>query len=463
MMQVSSQIFDVETLKLSGDTDKRINLVILSEGYQESELDQFTVDATDFMNDMFSQSPFAEYVDYFNVYIIKVPSNESGADHPGTATDVTEPASAVVNADTYFNATFDAYGFHRLLFYEIDGSYANNTEAKIYDVLANNFPSYDQALILVNSNVYGGSGGNFPMASKGVVNGVKATEIAIHELGHSLFNLKDEYFPLEEIYFSEAINMTQQSDPNLIIWKNWLGTNGIGIYPYNNTGFAANWYRPHQGCKMRYLSYPFCSVCKEGMIEKIHDLVSPIDSYAPISNTVNSPSFPIDFQLNLIKPIPNTLESVWVLNGSNFANNVDDVSIIETDLEEGTNTLTTVVVDNTTSLKVDNHETIHVYTVTWTINYSTLSIEDISSIVHNLHITMYPNPTNNIVNFKFENSNNLNLKVDVVTMDGKKIKSLLVSNYETQQMDISNLSTGIYITNFYANNTLIASKRLVKK
>ena len=457
MMQVSSQIFDVETLKLSGDTDKRINLVILSEGYQESELDQFTVDATDFMNDMFSQSPFAEYVDYFNVYIIKVPSNESGADHPGTATDVTEPATPIMTKDTYFNATFDAFGYHRFLYYGIDYADAASTELKIRSVLADNFPTYDQALILVNSPYYGGTGGEFPISSKAT----SANEIAIHELGHSLFNLKDEY-ELPDVYYAESINMTQETNPGLIKWKNWIGTNSIGIYPYGTSGVSATWNRPHQNCKMRYLGVPFCSVCKEGMIEKIHDLVSPIDSYTPISNTVESSTFPIDFQLNLINPKPNTLESVWTLNASNFANNVDAVSLIETNLTEGTNTLTSIVNDATALLKIDNHETIHVYTITWTINYSALGVEDINSIVNNLTINVFPNPTNNIVNFDFENSNNLTLKIDIVTMDGKKIKSLLVSNYEMQQMDISNLSTGIYITNFYANNTLIASKRLVK-
>ena len=67
VMQISSQVFDVEAIKFSGDTDKRINLVILSEGYQESELDQFITDATNFTNNLFSQSPYLEYANYFNV------------------------------------------------------------------------------------------------------------------------------------------------------------------------------------------------------------------------------------------------------------------------------------------------------------------------------------------------------------------------------------------------------------
>ncbi|NNC51325.1 MAG: T9SS type A sorting domain-containing protein [Flaviramulus sp.] len=456
-LNVSAQIFEVQTLKLSGDTDKRINLVILSEGYQNTEFDKFETDATNFMNEMFSQSPFAEYSNYFNVYIIKVPSNESGADHPGTAVDVTEPASPITSADTFFNATFDAFTYHRLLFYEIDGNYANNTEAKINSVLADNFPEYDQTIILVNSNVYGGSGGQFPMTSTGT----SANEIAIHELGHSLFNLKDEYYP-GDAQAAEAINMTQETNSSLVKWKNWVGINGIGIYAYGTSGVAATWNRPHQNCKMRYLGVPFCSVCREGIVEKIHDMVSPIDSYTPISNTLNNPTFPIEFNLNLIAPTPNTLESNWTLNTSNFASNEENVSIMETDLVEGSNTLTAVVDDNSGFLKVDSHETLHVYTVTWTINYSSLGVEDIDSNINKLNITIYPNPTNTVVNFKFENSNNLNLKVDILSIDGKKLKSLSVGNFETQQLDISDLSLGVYLTNFYANNVLVASKRIVK-
>lgn len=448
VMLVSSQIFDVQTLKNSGDTDKRINLVILSEGYQNTEFDKFETDATNFINDMFSQSPFLEYADYFNVYIIKVPSNESGSDHPGTATDVTEPASAITTADTYFNTSYDSFNIHRLL-YSSDYSIINT-------VLANNFPNYDQALILVNSSVYGGSGGPFPFTSTGN----SANEIAIHELGHSLFDLKDEYYPGDGLA-AEAINMTQETNTSLVKWKNWIGINSIGIYPYAASGNAANWNRPHQSCKMRYLSVPFCSVCKEGMIEKIHELVSPIDSYTPTSNTLDNSSFPIDFNLELIKPNPNTLKRKWTLNAVEFATNVDAISILETDLNTGINTLTAIVNDVTTFLKVDNHDTFHVYTVTWTID-NTLGIENITSNINNYNISMFPNPSNTLVNFKLESSSDATMKVEIISLDGKKVKSVSLFNLQTNQVDISHLSQGIYLTNFYSNNVLIASKKLVK-
>ncbi|WP_303318171.1 M64 family metallopeptidase [Flavivirga abyssicola] len=460
---IPAQIFDVENIKLSGDDSKRINLIILSEGYQTNELSQFITDATNFTNSMFNLSPLKEYANYFNVYAIKVPSIESGADHPGTSIEPLEssinPVVPIKIVNTYFNATYDAYGKHRLLYYEIDGNSANNTEAIINTVLANNFPTYDQALILVNSSEYGGSGGKFPMT----YSGFWGANVAVHELGHSLFDLKDEYYP-GDVLAGEAINMTQETDLNLIKWKNWLNTNGIGIYQYTCiTGNCTDWYKPHQNCIMELIDKPFCSVCKEGIIEKIHSLVSPIDSYTPISNTVSTSSFPINFNLNLIKPIPNTLESSWSLNATDIASNVDDVNILETDLNVGTNTLTAVITDNTALLKVTNHETIHVYTVTWTINHSSLAVNDIESDINNLSIVMFPNPTNTIANLKIESEKDAQLKVDIISLDGKKVKTVSLSNYTTQQVDISTLSEGVYMANFYANNVLVASKKLIKQ
>ena len=446
---ISAQVFNVETLKLSGSTDKRINLVILSEGYQTNELPQFITDATNFMNAMFSQSPFLEYTNYFNVYAIKVPSNQSGSDHPGTATDVIEPASPITNVDTYFNTSYDSYNIHRLL-YSYD-------YATISTVLANNFPVFDQAIILVNSSVYGGSGGLYPFTSTGV----SASEIAIHELGHSLFNLKDEYYPGDALA-AEAINMTQETIPALVRWKNWINRNGIDIYPYATSGNAATWNRPHQNCKMRYLGVPFCSVCKEGIVEKIHAIITPIDSYTPVSNTITNPIFPIDFQLNLIKPIPNTLESTWTLNGATFATNLDAVSILEADLNSGINNLTIAVIDVTTLLKVDNHTTIHVSTVSWIINNSALGIKDITSESNEITISLYPNPSNDFINVKVDSTLATDLVVDIISIDGKQVKTVKLLSANISQIDLSSLSVGIYVAKFYVKNVLIASKKLVK-
>lgn len=444
-----TQVFDVQTIKSSGDDDKRINLVILGDGYLVGELAQFEIDATAFMDDLFSQEPYASYENYFNVHIVKVISNESGASHPGTASDEPGPPDPVIPVSTvnnFFGTAYDSFGIHRLL-------YTANT-ALISSVLADNFPTYDQAMILVNAPYYGGSGGEFPIASTGVAAG----EIAIHELGHSFVDLNDEYYPGDGLA-AESINMTQDNNPATVKWKNWVGTNSVNIFPYGTSGTPSTWYRPHQTCKMRFLGFDFCAVCAEGTIEKIHDLVSPIDSFTPTSTAINSPAFPLDFQLNLIQTIPNTLENSWTLNSSNFETNMDAISIQENDLNVGTNNLTVVVHDATALLDVDNHDTTHFYTVSWTID-NTLGIQDVET--NDFSIVLYPNPSHNIVNISMENTLGKDIAIEIVSLDGKNIKSENISNNENSQIDISALSQGIYLANFYANGVLISSKKLVK-
>ena len=256
------QTFPVETIKNNGAKDKRINLVFLGDGYQSTELTQYLIDVNTVVTGMFSQTPFKEYEKFFNVYAVKVPSVESGAKHPGTATDVTEPATPVTNPNNYFGSQFDISNIHRLLL-PLKGSIINST-------LANNFPDYDQIFVMVNSTVYGGSGGTYATSSKNV----SAAEIAIHEIGHSFAGLADEYAIGGQ---GERPNRTIVTDAATIKWKNWLGTNNVGIYPVG----IENWQRPHQNCKMQFLNAPFCSVCQEAFINKIYALVSPIDNFTP--------------------------------------------------------------------------------------------------------------------------------------------------------------------------------------
>ncbi|TNJ43783.1 T9SS type A sorting domain-containing protein [Tamlana fucoidanivorans] len=450
--------FSVETLRYSGAHDKRINIVILSEGYQSFELNKFMLDAEHFTNTLFNHAPFNAYTSYFNVYAIKVPSNESGADHPATALDVDETGQTPVFVDTYFNATYDSFGSHRKLYYEIDGNNANNTQQKITEVLANHFPEYDQAIIIVNSAEYGGSGGEFPMA----YNGYWGAAVTIHELGHSLFNLKDEYYP-GDIFVAEAINMTQETNTNLVKWKNWLNINNVGIYVHGNSGTAASWYKPHQNCIMERIDKGFCPVCQEGIVEKIHDLVPPIDSYIPNNSSIEPSEFPLNFELNLIQPNPNSLISTWFLNGVEFNQNIESISINESDLNSGTNTLNVTITDDSTFLKVDNHNAgSHVYIVTWTITYNALGLKDIKSNTDTYYISLHPNPAHSILYLKFESNTSKSLKADIISMDGKHVKSTILSNHTETPLDVSQLAPGIYTINYYADTILVVSKKWIK-
>lgn len=447
---LNAQTFEVQNIKYSGDNDNRINLVIMGDGYLPSEFDAFEAHSNAFVNELFSQSPFSEYTDYFNVYIIKVASAESGATHPGTAPDEpTSPPVPVTNVNNFFGTQYDSYNIHRLLF--------SSNYALINNVLANNFPDFDIALILVNAPYYGGSGGAFAFASTDE----SSIEIAIHELGHSFAFLKDEYYPGDALV-QEAINMTQNNNPATIRWRNWLNYNGVGIYPYGTSGTPATWYRPHQLCKMQYLGYPFCNVCKEGIIERIHGLVSPIDGYSPSQTSHTDPSLPLDISLDLVLPIPNTLVTQWTLNGSDFSTNLNAITLTEPDMVLGTNTLTASITDNSELLRVDEHENFHTYTVTWTIQMNNLGIGDIISEQHTLAIKTYPNPTQDVLNVVIESQSLQNFDITLTSIDGKSIQTVR-ANGSSATLDLGDLSTGIYIMGISHQGTILAQKKIVKE
>jgi hypothetical protein len=297
---------------------------------------------------LFTVSPFLEYKNYFNVFIIKVPSVQSGVTHPATANDEANPISPPVsNINNFYGSTFDYSSIHRLLF--------PTNLANINAVVANNFPLYDHILVVANSPEYGGSGGTFATSSIHS----ESNEVAVHELGHSFGGLADEY---SNSGGGRKPNKTDVTDPNTIKWKRWLNINNIGIYPIGD-GFQ----RPHQLCKMRLLGHPFCSVCTETIVEKIHTISGPIRSFSPANTSSILVGFPTTtFTLDLIKPNPNTLGVTWKLNDIIVGTN-ESLILNNYFLQNSSNTLIAYIVDTTTLSKSETHTSLHTSQLSWTI------------------------------------------------------------------------------------------------
>ncbi|MBL7813970.1 MAG: hypothetical protein JNL70_03110 [Saprospiraceae bacterium] len=343
------QVFPVETILDNGLASKRIKYVFLSDGYQSGELTTFIGHVNTFKDNIFTQTPYKEYKNFFNFYAIKVPSVESGADHPGTASDEgSSGGQPTLTANTYFNSTFDYASIHRLV--------VPQNNSAISTVMANNFPSYNQIFIFANSTYYGGSGGTYATSTVHT----SANEIAIHEIGHSFAGLADEYAIGGQ---GERPNRTTVTDPATIKWKNWVGTNSVGIYPIGVEG----WQRPHQNCKMQFLGVPFCSVCKEAFINKIYALVTPIYDYTPTSSSVTVSSS-TTFSATVTQTIPNTIKTEWKLNGASIATNVNSVNITPAQLNSGANTLTLYVTDETALSRSYLPNTGYIFSQTWTLN-----------------------------------------------------------------------------------------------
>ena len=63
-----SQVFETVPLIENGPRDKRINMVVLGDGFTAAQQDTFVADATTLVNYIFNKAPYSQYRNYFNVY-----------------------------------------------------------------------------------------------------------------------------------------------------------------------------------------------------------------------------------------------------------------------------------------------------------------------------------------------------------------------------------------------------------
>lgn len=451
---MKAAVFTVDTLIYRGDPNKYINFVILGDGFTSTEQGSFKSNAQSVADAFISQSPWSAYKNYINFFGVEVISTASGAKHPNTASDCSSasPLVPVANPNNYLGSTFDFGGIHRLVVP------TNNTN--IVSTLSSNFPNYDQVIILTNTPYYGGSGGTYATATLNTA----SNELAFHETGHSFAGLADEYYA-GDIYAAEKPNMTKETNTTLVKWKNWIGVNGIGINQHCCGGSSSLWYKPFTDCKMQYLNSAFCSVCKETLVEKIHSLVNPIVRYTPTTLTVNSSSQLLTFKLNeLMLPTPNTLKIVWKLNGNVVANNIDSILVNQSLLPNSTNTLVATVTDTTTLLKINNHATLHVSTVSWTINKVTTGVK-INANDNKIEYSLFPNPVKEMMTVKVNMVKKSIATIDVFDLNGINYYHLEDNNTKNDfQYNINtvDLASGVYFVKLQVGD-MIETKSFIKE
>jgi hypothetical protein len=270
----------------NGSDAERFDLVILSEGFTTEQLATFAMQAEGFSNFFFDTPPFSTNCSAINVWRIDVASAESGVDDPsdcagGTGTTV----------DSIFDGTYCSDGTNRRLL--------RVNEAKVIGVLNEEVPGWDQALVLVNAPVYGGTGGQVAVAA---ANGSYEI-VAMHEIGHAAFGLADEYpfwagcdvdmdRDMHPAVEPAEANVTTVTDIAQLKWGALVdeGTDipttenedceecdgqpdptpddvVVGLYEGAHY-YHCDGYRPEFNCMMRDFS-PFCPVCTARILETL--------------------------------------------------------------------------------------------------------------------------------------------------------------------------------------------------
>ncbi len=198
----------------SGDPAKKLDLLILGDGYTARERGKFERDARRLVAVLLATAPFKERRGEINIWGLSPAAPRSGVSRP----------SQHIYRRTPVGATYDAFDSER---------YVLTFENKAFRDIAANAP-YEVVEILVNSATYGG-GGIYGLYSTVAADSAWAGYIFVHEFGHHIAGLADEYYTSDVAYLPAADrvepwepNATALVDPATLKWKD-LVTPGTPI------------------------------------------------------------------------------------------------------------------------------------------------------------------------------------------------------------------------------------------
>ncbi|MFY9343456.1 MAG: M64 family metallopeptidase [Planctomycetota bacterium] len=287
----------VTTVLANGTTQTRYDMVILGDGYQAGQQALFNANVMTFLTALFQKQPYQTFAAYYNVHTVFRASVDAGADRP----DENPP----IYRNTVYDSTYNYGGVDRCL-------YVQNTSAALADAAL--APANEgRVMVLVNDNRYGGCAGTFAVS----YNGSSMNEVQIHELGHSLGQLADEYDYPNQTYTGgepSAVNIT--TSPTGQKWSIWWGTDGISSF--QGAGYYLyGLYRPKSNCLMRALGAPLCRVCQENVAKVTNSIVDTIVTTSPAATavTVAVPT-PQQFVITHIVPAANQPLIAWKLDGA---------------------------------------------------------------------------------------------------------------------------------------------------
>jgi IgA peptidase M64/peptidase M64-like protein len=237
----------------NGPPERKVDLLLISEGYSIEQASTFRADASRLVEALFALEPFKSRRGDFNVRTLAV----RGAQ---------------------LSVQFNIFGLERYALTNDNRALRNLAAAAPYDVLE----------ILVNETKYGG-GGIFNQQSTVAASNESSAYVFVHELAHNLAGLGDEYVGTVTYETGAAIktepwepNITALHDPSTLKWRDLVQRDTPVPTPmsyagkvgaFEGAGYEARGlYRPEAECIMgsRTITF-FCRVCQRA-INRVIDL-----------------------------------------------------------------------------------------------------------------------------------------------------------------------------------------------
>ena len=216
---------DLIPLQRSGDPADKLDFLILGDGYSAAERGKCESDARRLMGILFATEPFQSRRTDLNVWGLCPAAAESGISRPSSGIHRRPPVGS----------TYDAFRSER---------YILTFDNRAFRDLASQAP-YEVVEILANGQTYGG-GGIFGQFSTVAADSLWAPYVFVHEFGHHLAALADEYYTSDVAYEPAADrlepwepNVTALLDPAELKWANLVAPGTPLPTPWGKEAFEA--------------------------------------------------------------------------------------------------------------------------------------------------------------------------------------------------------------------------------
>jgi len=281
------EFLDATTLLDSGDPAQKIDLVFLGDGFTRDQQDLFNAKVDLAVHEFLNAHPLFALRSAFNIHRVNVASPESGTDKFSSCGG---------------ESTGDSDQQRRTA---MDSGYCAGGGGTVYrcmltsnDALALDFaaraPDDNIVIVLVNDSGHGGCARG-PLTFFTIEDDFE--EMAVHEMGHAIFGLADEYqYDKEDTYTGAEPtqpNVTRETSRDALKWADLLladtavptQAHGTACSVSNLPGRAfpediigtfegaqyrrCALYRPEYFCRMRESQRAFCSVCRRQIIRTL--------------------------------------------------------------------------------------------------------------------------------------------------------------------------------------------------
>ncbi|MEG1556287.1 MAG: M64 family metallopeptidase, partial [Bacteroidales bacterium] len=192
--------YKIMNLHVGNTPDKALDILFIPDGYTKQDKKEMKYDMKRFADYILNCSPFKENADKINIRAIEGYSEESG---------ITDPNNHIAKT-TLLNSSYNVIDLDR---------YLMCLNVWQMNAVADDAP-YDIIVIVANSSKYGG-GGIYNFYCTVNNEGKYSDYVIVHELGHLLAGLGDEYYSSEVSTMDFYPSDVEPVEPNLTTLVNF--------------------------------------------------------------------------------------------------------------------------------------------------------------------------------------------------------------------------------------------------